>query len=88
MSEIVAKWIVSTGIDPAQLVNMIDNEFDESQLPNNTAGVTNTSDKPCNAEVSQHDTEQSLLIDTQIEIEAKDDPTATTYILGRYAFIY
>ncbi|XP_031839232.1 rab3 GTPase activating protein isoform X2 [Nomia melanderi] len=81
VSEIVAKWIVSTGIDPAQLVNMIDNEFDESQLPNNTAGVTNTSDEPCNTEVTQHDTEQPLPTDTQIESEAKDDPTATTYIL-------
>ncbi|XP_078049758.1 rab3 GTPase activating protein isoform X1 [Augochlora pura] len=87
VSEIVAKWIVSTGIDPAQLP---DTESDQQLLTNDSLKVTSSLDEPCNTDVLQHDLEQSSsppLPCNETDSEARDNPTATTRILERIALL-
>ncbi|KZC10899.1 Rab3 GTPase-activating protein non-catalytic subunit [Dufourea novaeangliae] len=87
VSEIVAKWIVSTGIDPVQLVDMTDIEFDQAQLTNNCLGLTSATDETCNTDASQHEAEKPSLTSDEIGNEVKDDTTATTCILERITLL-
>ncbi|XP_076244895.1 rab3 GTPase activating protein isoform X2 [Calliopsis andreniformis] len=82
VSEIVAKWIASTGIDPAMLIDTTDIEFDQTQLTNDSLeglhslnNTFNVSDVP-----SEDSVEPSMPV--EVENEVKSDPSATTCILA------
>ena len=83
MSEIVAKWIASTGIDPANLVDPTDVEFDQTQLTNDSPKVTSASDEAINTDVPQNDPEQAPPTPVEIGTELKNDATASACILGK-----
>lgn len=83
MSEIVAKWIASTGIDPANLVDTTDIEFDQTQLINDSPKVTSASDEASNIDVPQNGPEQAPPTLVEIGTEVKSDATASTCILGK-----
>ncbi|XP_034172933.2 rab3 GTPase activating protein isoform X1 [Osmia lignaria lignaria] len=82
VSEIVAKWIVSTGIDPALLVDTTDTEFDQMKLTNNSFDRLNMSDETSSADLKQ-DSETSISVPIETEKEVKTDTTACTCILER-----
>ncbi|XP_017879707.1 rab3 GTPase-activating protein non-catalytic subunit isoform X3 [Ceratina calcarata] len=77
VSEIIAKWIASTGIDPGQLVDSTDIEFDQLQLANDSSEIPNSSGDICDVNVSQCNSEK--LPDEKSEEE--DSRSATTCIL-------
>lgn len=84
MSEIVAKWIASTGIDPSELIDTTDTEFDHMRTTNDFLEVPNSSDEISNADnVSQFDLEKSLSISSDIKNENKDNINTTSCILGK-----
>lgn len=87
MSEIVAKWIVSTGIDPALLVDTTDTEFDQMKLTNNSFDRLNMSDETSSADLKQ-DSQTSVSLPIETEKEVKTDTTACTCILGKCIYIF
>ncbi|XP_012144641.2 rab3 GTPase activating protein [Megachile rotundata] len=82
VSEIVAKWIVSTGIDPALLVDTTDTEFDHMKVTKDPFEVIESLDETSNDDV-KHDSEAPLSESLEKESEVKNDATACTYILER-----
>lgn len=84
MSEIIAKWIASTGIDPSKLIDTSDTEFDHMQTKNDFLEVSNSSDEICNVDnVSQFDLEKPISISSDIKNEDKDNINSTVCILGK-----
>lgn len=83
MSEIVAKWIASTGIDPSELIDTTDTEFDHMQTTNDFLEVPNSSDEICNVNVSQFDLKKPFSISSDIKNEDKDNINTTACILGK-----
>ncbi|XP_071862105.1 rab3 GTPase activating protein isoform X1 [Bombus fervidus] len=84
VSEIVAKWITSTGIDPSQLVDTTDTEFDHTRSTNDSLEVLNSSDEVCNVDdVSQPNVEKPLSESLDTESEEKDITNANKCILER-----
>ncbi|XP_060821986.1 rab3 GTPase-activating protein non-catalytic subunit isoform X1 [Bombus pascuorum] len=84
VSEIVAKWITSTGIDPSQLVDTTDTEFDHTRPTNDSLEVLNSSDEVCNVgDVSQSNVEKPLSESLDTESEEKDTTNANKCILER-----
>ncbi|XP_068975315.1 rab3 GTPase-activating protein non-catalytic subunit isoform X2 [Bombus flavifrons] len=84
VSEIVAKWITSTGIDPSQLVDTTDTEFDHTRPTNDSSEVLNSSDEICNVDdVSQSNVEKPLSESLDTESEEKDSTNANICILER-----
>ncbi|XP_033310060.1 rab3 GTPase-activating protein non-catalytic subunit isoform X2 [Bombus bifarius] len=84
VSEIVAKWITSTGIDPSQLVDTTDTEFDHARPTNDSLEVLNSSDEICNVDdVLQSNVEKHLLESLDTESEEKDSTNANICILER-----
>ncbi|XP_012241653.1 rab3 GTPase-activating protein non-catalytic subunit isoform X3 [Bombus impatiens] len=84
VSEIVAKWITSTGIDPSQLVDTTDTEFDHARPTNDSLEVLNSSDEICNVDdVSQSNVEKPLSESLDTESEEKDSTNANICILER-----
>lgn len=83
MSELVAKWLSTTGIDPARLIDTTDVEFDQLQLSIDPLQMTDALDEATAIEVPQQ--EQSKLLSLSVEIgdEAKTNMTAEAYILGK-----
>lgn len=87
VSEIVAKWIASTGIDPANLVDTTDIEFDQTQLTNDSPKVTSASDEASNIDVPQNDPKQAPPTPVEIGTKVKSDATASTCILERLTLL-
>ncbi|XP_033191147.1 rab3 GTPase activating protein isoform X3 [Bombus vancouverensis nearcticus] len=84
VSEIVAKWITSTGIDPSQLVDTTDTEFDHARPTNDSLEVLNSSDEICNVDdVLQSNVEKPLSESLDTESEEKDSTNANICILER-----
>ena len=82
MSELVAKWLSTTGIDPARLIDTTDVEFDQLQLSVDSLQFTDTKEATA-VQVSQQ--ERSKLVSLSIEIgdEAKINTTTEACILGK-----
>lgn len=82
MSEIVAKWIASTGIEPVQLIDTTDTEFDHVQSTSDSLEISNPLDKPCNTnDISECNLEKSSPL--PLEAKNEDENSAGTYILGK-----
>ncbi|KOC68340.1 Rab3 GTPase-activating protein non-catalytic subunit [Habropoda laboriosa] len=88
VSEIVAKWIASTGIDPTQLVDTTDTEFDNTQLTSHCLEIPNSLDETRHVgDVSQLeqlcDLEKSISVPVEMKSEDKNDTNIGTCILER-----
>ncbi|CAL7946204.1 unnamed protein product [Xylocopa violacea] len=87
VSEIVAKWIASTGIDPAQLIDTTDTEFTHLRLM--SLELLNSSDETCDVNDSQSDLEKPLSVSldgvdlVNTKNEDKGSANVTTCILER-----
>lgn len=81
MSEIVAKWLRSSGIDPARLIDTTDIEFDQMQLSEDSLKFSGSLEEARAVEKSQ-DPKALLSIPIEIGDEAKTEQTAMAIILG------
>ncbi|KAG7206612.1 hypothetical protein KM043_000293 [Ampulex compressa] len=81
VSEIIAKWLSSTGIDPAALVITADAECDQS--PENPLDVTETAD----VELSEKDRRYLLSAQVDIGSEVKSDTSARARVLEKLALL-
>ncbi|XP_076178627.1 rab3 GTPase activating protein isoform X3 [Ptiloglossa arizonensis] len=87
VSEIVAKWVASTGVDPAQLVDTTDIEFDQTLLSNDSFEITNSLDEASNIiDGSQQDPGKLSATLDGIENDA-GDIIASKCILERIALL-
>ncbi|XP_076636420.1 rab3 GTPase activating protein isoform X2 [Colletes latitarsis] len=84
VSEIVAKWIASTGIDPSQLVDATDIEFNQTQLTNDSLEITNFLDEASNvSDDSQQDSIKFSTIYNEFKNESEGNTVASKCILER-----
>lgn len=88
VSELVAKWLGATGIDPARLIDATDVEFDRSRL--SVDSVRSAADDALGeataVEVPRHERTKLLSLSVEIGNEAKVDTTAEACILGKTYF--
>ncbi|XP_072760669.1 rab3 GTPase-activating protein non-catalytic subunit isoform X2 [Anoplolepis gracilipes] len=83
VSELVAKWLSTTGIDPTRLIDTTDVEFDQLQLSIDSLQLTDTLDEATAIEVPQQEQQKLLSLSVEIGDEAKTDMTAEAYILDK-----
>ncbi|XP_046609657.1 rab3 GTPase-activating protein non-catalytic subunit [Neodiprion virginianus] len=83
VSEIVAKWLSSTGIDPARLIDTTDVEFDQMQLSMDSLKIAESLDEAAAMELSQQDQMKLLSVSVELGSEAQADSTAQSYILEK-----
>ncbi|OAD61467.1 Rab3 GTPase-activating protein non-catalytic subunit [Eufriesea mexicana] len=86
VSEIVAKWIASAGIDPSQLVDTTDIEFDHIQSTSDSLEIINFLNKPKYVEdAPEYHSEKSEIVPESLDTksEDKDSTNVTTCILER-----
>jgi len=81
ISELVAKWLSTTGINPAQLIDTTDVEFDQSQ--SSVDSLQSMLDEAAAVEISRQEEAKLLSLSIEIGEEAKANTTAEAYILGK-----
>lgn len=84
VSEIVAKWLSSAGIDPARLIDTTDIEFDQLQLSIDSLKLVGSLDEAKAVELLQQDSKALLSVSVEIGSEAKTEQTALANVLGMY----
>lgn len=82
VSEIVAKWLGSAGVDPIRLVDTADIEFDQLLLPIESMKVTGSLDEEKAVALEQEDSKALLSVSVEIGSEAKTEQTALSNVLG------
>ncbi|KYN05982.1 Rab3 GTPase-activating protein non-catalytic subunit [Cyphomyrmex costatus] len=80
VSELVAKWLSTTGINPARLIDTTDIEFDQLQLPVDSLQFTDTNEATA---VKVFQQERIKFLSLSIENKAKINTTTEAYILGK-----
>ncbi|KYQ51818.1 Rab3 GTPase-activating protein non-catalytic subunit [Trachymyrmex zeteki] len=87
VSELVAKWLSTTGIDPVRLIDTTDVEFDQLQLSVDSLQQFTDTNEATAVQVSQQ--EQTKLVSLSIEIgdEAKINTTTEACILDSMALL-
>lgn len=83
VSELVGKWLSTTGIDPARLIDTTDVEFDQLQLSVDSLQLTDALDEASAIEVPQQEQPKLLSLSVEIGDEAKTDTTVEACILGK-----
>ncbi|EZA61233.1 Rab3 GTPase-activating protein non-catalytic subunit [Ooceraea biroi] len=83
VSELVAKWLSTTGIDPARLIDTTDVEFDQLQLSVDSLQLAEALDEATAVQVPQQEREKLLSLSVEIGDEAKASTTAEAYILDK-----
>ncbi|KAI4480653.1 hypothetical protein M0804_010206 [Polistes exclamans] len=78
VSEIVAKWLSSTGVHPAQLVDLTDIEFEQSNLEENLVP-----EKEISAVNLQEDAVVSSSSPVENQTESNTNTTAQAWVLGK-----
>jgi len=87
VSELVAKWLATTGIDPARLIDTTDIEFDELQLSVPSLQLTHMLSEATDVEVSREQERRKLLfLSIEIGDEAKVNTTTEACVLGKPYF--
>lgn len=88
VSELVAKWLGTTGIDPARLIDTTDVEFDQLRLSMDSVQLTadDALSEATAVEVPRHERTKLLSLSVEIGNEAKIDTTAEACILGKTYF--
>lgn len=88
MSELVAKWLSTTGIDPARLIDTTDVEFDQLQLSVDPLQLTDSLDEATAIDVPQQEQTKLLSLSVEIGDEAKANATMEACILGKNQKVY
>jgi len=70
VSELVAKWLSTTGIDPARLIDTTDVEFDQLQLSVDSLQQFTDTNEATAVQVSQRSKLVSIEIEAKINAEA------------------
>lgn len=83
VSELVAKWLSTTGIDPTRLIDTTDVEFDQLQLSVDPLQSNDALEEATSVEVSQQEQTKLLSLSVEIGDEAKVNTTAEACILGK-----
>ncbi|KAH0948530.1 hypothetical protein HN011_009005 [Eciton burchellii] len=81
ISELVAKWLSTTGINPAQLIDTTDVEFDQSQ--SSVDSLQAMLDEAAAVEIARQEEAKLLSLSIEIGEEAKANTTAEAYILDK-----
>ncbi|XP_015586731.1 rab3 GTPase-activating protein non-catalytic subunit isoform X2 [Cephus cinctus] len=87
VSEIVAKWLASAGLDPARLIDTTDVEFDHMELSIDSLKMAGSLDEAAASELSQQDQMKLLSVSVEIGSEAKADTTAQAFILEKISLL-
>lgn len=87
VSEIVARWLSSTGLDPARLIDTTDVEFDQMELSVDSLKMAGSLDEAAAMELSQQEKMRLLSVSVEIGSEAKADLTAQNYILEKLTLL-
>jgi len=83
VSELVAKWLSTTGIDPTRLIDTTDVEFDQLQLSVDSLQSNDALEEATPIEVPQQEQTKLLSLSVEIGDEAKVNTTAEACILGK-----
>nr|XP_012216087.1 PREDICTED: rab3 GTPase-activating protein non-catalytic subunit isoform X1 [Linepithema humile] len=83
VSELVAKWLSTTGIDPTRLIDTTDVEFDQLQLSVDSLQSNDALDEATSVEVPQQEQTKLLSLSVEIGDEAKVNTTAEACILDK-----
>lgn len=86
VSELVAKWLSTTGIDPARLIDTTDVEFDQLQLSVDSLQLTDTLSEATAVEVPRQERTKLLSLSVEIGDEAKVNTTTEACVLGKTYF--
>ncbi|XP_014472926.1 PREDICTED: rab3 GTPase-activating protein non-catalytic subunit isoform X1 [Dinoponera quadriceps] len=87
VSELVAKWLSTTGIDPARLIDTTDIEFDQLQLSMDSLQLNDALDEASAIDVPQQEQTKLLSLSVEIGDEAKVDSTAEACILDNMVML-
>lgn len=82
VSEIVAKWLSSAGVDPTRLIDTTDIEFDQLQLSIDSLKLAGSLDEAKAVELLQQDSKTLLSVSVEMGSEAKTEQTALANVLG------
>ncbi|XP_014218423.1 rab3 GTPase-activating protein regulatory subunit isoform X2 [Copidosoma floridanum] len=85
VSEIVAKWLSSSGVDPARLIDTTDIEFDQLQLSTDSSKAQSLIE--AKAVESIQDTKAVLAVSIEVGTEAKTDQSAVATVLEKVALL-
>ena len=88
VSEIVARWLSSSGIDPARLVDTKDIEFDQLQLAKNLMKLPELLDENKSVSLLQEDTKALFSVSVELASEVYTEQTALTSTLGIFLDYY
>ncbi|XP_066592229.1 rab3 GTPase-activating protein non-catalytic subunit [Prorops nasuta] len=89
VSELVAKWLSSTGIDPAQLVNTKDIEFDQFLMPMEALNVEGGCIEETHTitNVTKQNAPELVPVTVELACEAKSGTTAQASILEKISLL-
>ncbi|KAL7296960.1 hypothetical protein TKK_0009400 [Trichogramma kaykai] len=87
VSEAVAKWLISTGVDPAHLIDTTDIEFDQVQLSVDTIQYAVSLDEAKALEVSQQNAKSLLTLSVEVGSEAKPEQTSMASVLDKVTLL-
>lgn len=79
----MAKWLSTTGIDPACLIDTTDVEFDQLHLSMDSLQLADALDEASAVDVPQQERAKLLSLSVEIGDEAKVDTTVEACILGK-----
>ncbi|OXU28898.1 hypothetical protein TSAR_008176 [Trichomalopsis sarcophagae] len=87
VSEIVAKWLSSAGVDPTRLIDTTDIEFDQLQLSIDSLKLAGSLDEAKAVELLQQDSKALLSVSVEIGSEAKTEQTALANVLDKISLL-
>ncbi|XP_012253512.2 rab3 GTPase-activating protein non-catalytic subunit isoform X2 [Athalia rosae] len=87
VSEIVAKWLSTTGLDPARLIDTTDVEFDQMQLSMDSLKMVGSLDEAAATELSQQEQLKLLSVSVEVGSEAEADSTAQAIIIEKITLL-
>ncbi|XP_071637599.1 rab3 GTPase-activating protein non-catalytic subunit isoform X3 [Temnothorax longispinosus] len=91
VSELVAKWLATTGVDPARLIDTTDVEFDQlmhvSMVESTHVTADDTLNEATAVQVPRHERTKLLSLSVERGDEAKVDATAEACVLDNMALL-
>lgn len=87
ISEIVAKWLSSAGLDPTRLIDTTDIEFEQIQTTKDSMQRIGSLDEACAVELTKQDRDNLLTLAVEIGSEAKDDQSALSYVIDKISLL-
>ncbi|XP_025154199.1 rab3 GTPase-activating protein non-catalytic subunit isoform X2 [Harpegnathos saltator] len=87
VSELVAKWLSTTSINPARLIDTTDVEFDQLQLSVDSLQLNDVLDEVSAVDIPQQEQTKLLSLSVEIGDEAKVDTTTEACILDKITLL-